>query len=74
MENKKPSAKSENKKSSAESSSNNGRKRQRRKAEVKNKTGEDKDGSDNEFSFLGQSVLKRASNVSDAEDSDGESS
>lgn len=58
------------------SSKKSGKKRRKNKeADTVIKAGkeEDDDDADKEFSFLGRIVLKRASHVSDAEDSDDES-
>jgi len=66
-----------NKQPSAERSNKSRRKRKRKNKSIDVGDAADKDedaGSDNDqFSFLGKSTLKRASHVSDAEDSDGDS-
>ena len=55
-----------------QSSAQVGRKRKRRKTKAGKEiiSAEKDEEPDNEFSFLGRIALKRASNVSDAEDSD----
>lgn len=54
-----------------QSSAQVGRKRKRRRTKAGKEISAEKDEEpDNEFSFLGRIALKRASNVSDAEDSD----